>query len=363
MLLTMIKRLIGFGVIVCLLFCFYACKKKSTIPPVVNCNPAQVGNIDYAAATNLNEFAARIEEIRKAFKIPGMSAAVAKGPNIIWAQGFGYSNVAQQKEARPDTCFRIASLTKTFASTIIMQFVEAGLLDLDTLASEFGISLPNSDKITVRHLFTHTSEGEPGAAYAYNGSRFALLDNVVRQLSGKTFAQQLQDVIIDPLQLTHTAPCTSSQASSLNLAQGYCPSGERTVPYRQSFSSAAGLLSTVQDYLKYSIAVDANRFLTAATMADVFTPMVSNSGTVLPYGLGWFVETVDDRKVVWHYGWWDGTSTLIVKVPEKELAFVIMANTDMLSRPFFSATQSITNSSIARFFLAGGPFYKRIIKN
>ena len=306
-------KLISLGTIAFgLLVFFVACKKNSgNSPAPVNCNPPQVANTNYTPASNLGEFETQLESIRNEFRIPGMSAAIAKGRNLIWARGFGFANVQQQAEASPDTSFRIASLTKTFASTIIMQLVEGGLLDLDTPVSEFGVPLENAGNITVRHLFTHTSEGIPGENYSYNGSRFAILDYVVESVSGKSFAQLLREEIIDPLQLTQTAPCTSAEANSLDLAQGYCPSGEATLPYI----------------------------------------MISNDGEVLPYGLGWFVQTIDGQKIVWHYGWWDATSTLIIKALDKELAFVIMANTDMLSRPFGLGNGDITTSSVARYFL------------
>jgi CubicO group peptidase (beta-lactamase class C family) len=339
---------IAFGLLVFLV----ACKKDSgNSPAPVNCNPPRVSNTNYDPASNLGEFEAQLESIRNEFRIPGMSAAIAKGRNLIWAKGFGFANVQQQSEASPDTSFRIASLTKTFASTIIMQLLERGLLDLDTPVSEFGVPLENAGNITVRHLLTHTSEGVPGESYHYNGSRFALLDYVVESVSGKSFPQLLREEIIDPLQLTQTAPCTSPEANNLDLAQGYCPSGEATLPYINSFSCAAGLISSVRDYIKYSLALDAYTFLNPVTMEEVFTPMISNDGEILPYGLGWFVQTIDGQKIVWHYGWWDATSTLIIKALDKELAFVIMANTDMLSRPFGLGGGDITTSSIARYFL------------
>ena len=84
----------------------------------------------------------------------------------------------------------------------------------------------------------------------------------------------------------------------------------------------------------------------------MFTPAVANDGTVLPYGLGWFVETIDGRKVCWHYGWLPpSVSALYVKVPEAELTFLLLANTDALSAGFAWTREGVRASPFARAFL------------
>jgi CubicO group peptidase (beta-lactamase class C family) len=79
---------------------------------------------------------------------------------------------------------------------------------------------------------------------------------------------------------------------------------------------------------------------------------VSTEGDTLPYGLGWFVHRYAGRKIVWHYGLWECASTLIVKVPEDDLTFVLLASTDALSRPFgIGGDSDILVSPAAELFL------------
>jgi CubicO group peptidase (beta-lactamase class C family) len=82
-----------------------------------------------------------------------------------------------------------------------------------------------------------------------------------------------------------------------------------------------------------------------------FTPATLDSGAPIPYGLGWFVQTISGVKLVWHYGSWTANSSLIVKVPERELTFVVLANGDRLSTPFDLAAGNVMVSPIAREFV------------
>lgn len=321
--------------------------------PGVDCAAPQVTRTRPAPAADLAEFAEQTERLRQSLAIPGLSAGIARGSEVVWTAGFGLANVEQGIAATAETVYSLASLTKPFAAVVILQLVEDGRLDLDAPVSRFGVSLANSQNITVRHLMTHTSEGEPGSRYCYNGARFGQLDLVVRGASGASFEQLLNEAILEPLALTHTAPITSAATASLGLAQGYCSSGRAPQAYIRGFSSAAGLVSNVGDYLRFSIAVDSYALLSPATTELMLTPMRGNDGTLFPYALGWFVQVIDGLRVAWHYGWWDATSTLVVKVPERELSFVVLANSDMLSRAYIGNCQSgdLMSHAVGRYFL------------
>lgn len=264
--------------------------------------------------------------------------------------------------AADSTSYQLASLTKTFASTIIMQLVEVGQLDLEAPVTDFGIVLPGSGVVKVKHLLTHTSEGAPGSAFAYNGDRFGLLDQVISRASGESFGQRLARLVLGPLLLAHTAPNnldpTAFSLAGLdpvaferNLAQGYSPDGRTRLPYPSYFGTAAGLISAAVDVARYSIAIDRNQFLSAETQARVFTPAVSTRGNALPHGLGWFVQEIKGVRIQWHYGYWTGNSSLIIRVPDRKLAFVLLANSDGLSRDTALGAGDLLSSPAARAFL------------
>src|SRR5687768_17495045 len=123
------------------------------------------------------------------------------------------------------------------------------------------------------------------------------------------------------------------------------------ISYPQGFSTSAGLMSTVLDMAKYDIAVDRNRFLTKETQQLAFTPTLSTKGEALPYGLGWFTQDYKGTKLLWHYGYWTGNSSFILKVPERNMTFIIMANSDNLSRPTDLGSGDALSSPVGMAFL------------
>jgi len=451
----------------------------------------------------ITRFEKTLDGIRERLKIPAMSCALVKDQKIVWARGFGYADLENKIPATEHTSYHLASLTKTFASTILMQLVQDGKVKLDDPVSKYGILLESEGVIRVKHLFSHTSEGNPGERYSYNGNRFAELDKVILKSTGKSFAELLIEKILDPLDLKETAPNvwpivrTKSPDNGGQLAEdevksalnslfaafnagdineiskylspqqnafdddggslvrfadlnqlrrdfgagvkvnlqlrdvGAAVYGENaittcfftkavTLPnrrirndgtFRQSafwnkqngtwklvhshesamtgseitakhqqrfenisrtlaqpyqldekfnivkgqyptrFSVSAGLMSSVLDMAKYDIAIDQNRFVTKETQQLAFTPMVSTKGEALPYGLGWFTQNYKGAKLIWHYGYWTCNSSLILKVPDRNITFIAMADTDNLSRSTDLGAGDVTSSSVGLAFL------------
>ena len=312
----------------------------------------------------LDGFEAGVDKIRVDLKIPGMSTCIVKDEEIVWSRGFGYANIEKQIPVTEDTSFHIASLTKTFAAIITMQLVQEGKLGLQTPVNEFGIDL---DNVRIVHLLTHTSQSEPpGAKYKYCGDCFALMDRVIESVSGATFAELLVDRIIKPLELSHTAPSIAdSFAFGLtgydrdgfqnNMTMPYENHGIDTVrqtEYRTYFGTAAGLVSSVSDLGRYAIALDKEEFLQPETWETLFTPATSvTTGKILPYGIGWFIQTYGGDVLYWHYGQWQGCAALIIRVPNKGITFIALANNETLSSAYPMGKGDVTKSELARLFL------------
>ena len=342
-------------ILCCLLF--NSCTEDS--PVIVSEEPLGYTSVGTPAQT-LQEFERVLERIRTDLKIPGFSAAITKNRKIVWAKGFGYANKEKSIEATPETVYHLASLTKTFAATIVMQLVEENKLSLEDPVSDYGVELDAQGVIRVKHLLSHTSEGVPGSHYSYSGNRYAYLDNVILGASGKTLCELLNDKIIEPLNLTLTAAnpfssknCVQNTSILNKLSQGYSPNGQNIMPLPTLFNSAAGLISNVIDISKFSIALDNDILLKAETKELMFTPFISNSGEELPHGLGWFIDNDEGVKIIWHYGYWDAYSALIMKIPEREIAFVILANSNRLSSASqgLGTDQDVNHSVVAQEFL------------
>jgi CubicO group peptidase (beta-lactamase class C family) len=317
------------------------------------------------AAQTLAEFESQLDRLRTQLAIPGMSAIVMVHDAVVWEGSLGLADIPSQRPVTPETQFHLASLTKTFASTIVMQLVEQGLVGLDDPISNYGLSLPGTGTIRVRHLLSHTSEGVPGDQFRYNGDRFALLDQVIQRATGKSFATCVMESIVTPLDLRQTAPnplnAMAFAASGrdratyiLEMATGYgIDNGRRPVrvAYPASFSSAAGLVSTAREVARYSTALDAGQFLSAATRMLAYTPSRGAGNRILPHGLGWFISAVNGHTLVWHYGYWTGNSSLIIKEPSRGLTFVALTNSDQLSAPFRLGAGDLMSSTVAQVFV------------
>ena len=317
------------------------------------------------AAQTLAEFESQLDRLRAQLAIPGMSAIVMVRDAVVWEGSLGIADIASQRRVTPQTQFHLASLTKTFASTIVLQLVEEGLVSLDDPISNYGLTLPGPGIIRVRHLLSHTSEGVPGDQFRYNGDRFALLDQVIQRATGESFARRVMERIVTPLTLDQTAPnplnAVAFAASGKDamtyiagMATGYgIDDRMRPVPvaYPASFSSAAGLVSTAREVVRYSTALDAGQFLSEATRTLAYTPAPGAGDRILPHGLGWFISTVSGHTLVWHYGYWTGNSSLIIKEPSRGLTFVALTNSDQLSARFTLGAGDLMSSTVAQAFV------------
>ena len=315
---------------------------------------------DPVSAVSIADFETRLDNLRKQSNIPGMVAGIVKDGQVTWTGSYGYENVAQQELVTNATIFHLASLTKTFASTVIIQLVKENKIDLNAPVADYGVNLVESGTVRVIHLLTHTSEGIPGSHYKYNGDRFSLLSTVIQSATGKTFHQLAAVKIMQPLGLQNTAPGDMTLAAldgfdttslKQNTAQGYSSNGTQPVDYPKNYSTAAGMISNIDDMLKYAAAYDGNQLLTDDLKAKVFSPMISNDGKTLPYGLGWFIQQREGVEFNWHYGYWIGMSSLIIRIPGKKMSFVLMANSDMLSAPYPLGNGDIWVSPYAKEFL------------
>lgn len=336
-----------------------------------------------AATDEYPQLSADLDRVRQALGIPGMAAAVVQDHRLVWAQGFGFADLDNRVEADTHTPFGLASVTKPIAATLIMQLVEDGTVDLDRPVADYGVDVPRRSEVTVRHLLTHTSEGEIGSIHNYNGNRYGLLGGVIEGATGRTFASLLSERILVPLAMTDTAlnPISSWGDTSLagfedlwrtlgwgelfehypdvygRLAQPYQFGDDYATTagmYHLTHNPAAGLNSSVVDLAKFDIALDTGRLLGESVQREMLSPAVSTAGSRndLAYGLGWYVQDYDGIQLVWHAGRWPpSTSALYLKVPSRDLAFIVLANTDNLTVAYPDiGIGDVTHSTLALAF-------------
>ena len=321
----------------------------------------------------LELFTRYLDPLRAQAGIPGLSGIITSGGRVIWEGGMGLADVEARVAATPSTPYRTASITKTATSTLLMQCVDAGTLSLDTPIRNYTSAVPDATA-TVRHVLSMTSDTAAGTLFRYDGDRFTALTPVVDRCTGDPYRLALALRILDRLGMTDSVPGQDLEAPSdaasaafdlptlaryravlARLAKPYVVRDGRAMlgdyPPR-GINASAGLISTVRDLARYDAALDAQVLVSRPAQLLAWTPFHLTGGQDAPYALGWFVQTTAAGRAIWHYGLWPTFSSLLLKLPERGLTLILLANSDGLSARFPLALGDVTVSPFARAFVS-----------
>jgi len=306
--------------------------------------------------------------------IVGLSIGIVYNKDLIWTKGFGYANKEKKIPATPETIYRIASISKTFTSTAIMQLRDAGKLRLDDPITKylpwFKIHNPFKDtpEITIEQLLTHSS-GLPGEAafpywtdhvfptleeikqklqeqemlyptatkYSYSNLGIAILGPIIEEVSGETYEQYMQNHILNPLDLSGTSIDIKNDAKNLpKLAKAYgrrLPDGTHLFPTftdSKGLTPAANLSSCVVDLAKY-ISFQINGFdpvLKTSTLREMHRVHWLQPHWKSGWGLGWGIRKQGERTIVSHGGWVGGYRSQVSFCPIDKIGIVVLTNSD-----------------------------------
>lgn len=290
---------------------------------------------------------------------------VARDGKILYEKGFGYANLEWQAPNTPRTRFRIASVTKTFTATLVMQEVQRGAIDLDAPITKYvpEFRADTGSRVTIRQMLAHTSgipnyssdpkwrerlhetmprdqflktfcfgdlTFEPGTKWAYSNCAYMLLAAAVERTSGKPYEELLTQRILRPLEMKDTGVDKNNLVLPMRaygyrrtLARRYEPAAHMDLG--QAFG-AGDLYSTVEDLLKWDQAFYGDKLLQAKTRELMFTKASERTG------LGWFIASAPPshpaagRTLQFHEGnvyYW---MTLITRVPEERLFVALISN-------------------------------------
>lgn len=293
----------------------------------------------------------------------GCAALVAKNGQIIYQKAFGMANLELNVPMQPDMVFRIGSITKQFTAVAILQLMEQGKLSLQDDITKFIPDYPTQAyTITIEHLLTHTSgiksytgipeimknirmdmkpeeliaqfknqpmEFAPGTKWNYNNSGFFLLGYIIEKVTGKTYAEYIQENFFTPLGMTSS--CYGSDTKIIrNRAYGYQPGDDGVVnsdycsmtqPY-----SAGSIMSTVGDLFKWHQAVHSYKLVKKETIDKAFTEYKLANGDGTGYGYGWFLSHLQGSPTIEHGGGIFGYLTSSIYLPEEDVFVVLFSN-------------------------------------
>lgn len=305
---------------------------------------------------------AQIDELMSRYNgnVAGASLIVIKDGKALVRRGFGYANLEEHTKAGPETNYRLASVSKQFTAACILLLKQDGKLRLDDPVRRWLPELPASDdKITVRHLLTHTGGlidyedlipadrttqiddndvlrmiasqhrlyFEPGSAHRYSNGGFVLLGLIVERISGMDLADFMKRRIFQPLGMEHTLMYEHGRGPEVtNRAFGYTESNGKWTRTDQSVTSATrgdgGIYSSVDDLAKWDAALYTDKLLNAESRKLAFTPTEPIADPDVDFGFGWRLS----GDTVWHSGESIGFNNIIVRWPKQHVAVIILTN-------------------------------------
>lgn len=314
-----------------------------------------------------------LEALRRQAGIPGMSAAVVRDGVVIWEKGYGYQNTASRIPATPDTPYMVGDLSGTLAAVMLLECVEHRQLYLDDPIRKYGVELPEVN-VTIGQLLSHTNPAleEP---FTYSPERYAQLTGVMEKCEIRSYRKSAA-LLLERMAMQDSVPGTDLWHSDTVLREGEFDSEDvdryrrvldrMAVPYQidtrlradrtelppMTLTAAGGLVSTVRDLARLDAALDSNVILQQETLDKAWNPVVTTNGFISPMGLGWFVQSHRGQRVVWHFGMIpNGYSSLLLKLPDQKITFILLANSDGLSATFQLPAGNVTKSLFATLFL------------
>ena len=238
-----------------------------------------------------------LEQRMRETHIKGLSLAVIKNYKIEWAKGYGWADSAENRKVNTETRFQAASISKSLNSMGILKLAEQGKLDTAADINQFlkswqfpYDSVSKNKKITVLNLLSHTasldihgfpgydrkdsfptliqvlngerpantkkvrSVGQPGKAFRYSGGGTTITQLILKDITGKDYAQWMQQNVLNPLGMKNSS-YVQPPVDTANLATGYYNDGS-PVPGKYHVypeQAAAGLWTTPSDLARYMI--------------------------------------------------------------------------------------------------------------
>ena len=334
---------------------------------------------------------ARAEEELKRWDMASLAIGVVKDGETVFARGFGRRDIARDLPADADTLYQIGSCSKAFTAALVAILADRGQLDLDVPIRRYVPEVRLCDELankecTLRDLLCHRT-GLPRHEYSWYGTDFTreelvehmryfepsqpfrtvmqycnygfvLAGYIVEKITGKTWEQNLQELIFDPLGMTRTSCYVCDIENDPNHAVPYdrTPNeitGRVEIPFYRTavenkelgigapFGPAGSINSTVQDMLKWvSLFLNKGRagekqVISESMAAEMIKPQMLRSNPLdlpnpetefLCYGLGWFTELFRGHKYVHHGGNINGFSAFTSFLPEQNLGIVAYTN-------------------------------------
>ena len=298
-------------------------------------------------------------------KIPGVSLAVMRDGKIIKATGYGLANLELNTPVTPESVFHTESVGKTFTAVGVLILVEEGKVGLDDKITKYFSESPTWKDVTVRQLLTHTSgipdyvgefggkalvdlqknysedevvriiasqplDFQPGEKRAYSNSGYVILGALIRRVTGKNWADFVQERIFGPLGMNSTrviseADIIPNRTSGYHLVNGQWKNTDWVAPSLNTLADGT-LYTNVIDMAKWDEALSTEKILKRTTLDQMWVPIKLNSGETFPQGLCFRIDNVNGHRLAWKDGEFQGYTTIMSRYLDDHLTVVVLTN-------------------------------------
>ena len=300
----------------------------------------------------------RIDDLAReqihAGRTPGLAIGIVADGRIVYARGFGFSNLGKHVSMAPDTQFYVGGLTREFTAAAVLLLAQENKLSLADKLGKYVPEFKAGSAIAVGQLLTQTSglppydpkdptkamklgdviaeidAGKPLPApgtYADSPLNYLLAALVVERASGVPLSDYLEQHIFIPLVMDSTFLAGDSGIAATH-ATGYTRSAHGFVPASlwdpTWLGGNAGLVTTLYDLAKWDIEMPI--LLRVDAVRTMFAPAASSGPT--RYGMGWVIDRRGGKDFVWSNGEIPGYRAMSALLPEQHVGVIVFSNAD-----------------------------------
>ncbi len=300
---------------------------------------------------------------------PGAAVLIMKGDEVLFEKGYGIADMNSLEKIDVNTFFNIASVSKQFSAVALMMLAEEGKLSLDDNVKRWfpEFKSPLLEKITLRHLLSHTSgipdardrsdrlfvttaidtqsyayistleklNFEPGTSYEYMNPTFQLMYTIIERASGQQFDSFMKERIFDKAGMSQTTYFEAGKVIP-KMAHGYLQDADsgtfNEFDYGEEsfFATKAdgGIYTSVREFVKWEKALAENLLISEVSKSEAHSPKIKITETPYnSYGYGWFIENRPGFPVkVYHTGDNGGFQIFAGRYPEKGVLYLFFSN-------------------------------------
>ena len=349
--------------------------KLVVIACILLCSVAQNSKAQTALSNELDSFlSARFKP-----NDPGGVVMAAKNGKVIYKKAFGMADLELNVPVNDSMVFYIGSNTKQFTAVAILQLVEKNKLQLqDTLGKYLPAAPYPVSNITLAELLSHTSglteknddvikkllanqkpvdslvkDIIPGVKWEYSNTAFTALGYIIEKVTGMPYKEYIKEYILKPAGMTHSY-VDENNAIIKNRADGYSRSrhgGNFNLRPMDNMGPAGGIMSTVDDMLKWTEVLKTNILLKQETLQLAFTPHKLRNGNATDYGLGWYLQELKGSPTRRHGGRTFGYTSETLYLPQESVYVIILTNSDHAFFPIRAVTRVVAGLAINKPFV------------